>query len=131
MQRSLRSIVPAISCTGTRPSPPTNSPDCSNEPETLMPYRALIIGIENYAAVDDGSLAKSLPGTVESAGNFKDWLSAKWKAEGVADADTQMIVCSEPALPGGRSATTKSILSAILELKRDGQGATDEFYFFF
>ncbi|WP_315755859.1 MULTISPECIES: caspase family protein [unclassified Bradyrhizobium] len=96
-----------------------------------MPYRALIIGIENYAAVDDGSLAKSLPGTVESAGNFRDWISEKWKAEGVADADTQMIVCSEPALPGGRPATTKNILSAILELKRDGQGATDEFYFFF
>lgn len=96
-----------------------------------MPYRALIIGIENYAAVDDGSLAKSLPGTVKSAGDFRDWLSAKWKAEGVADANTQMIVCSEPALPGGRLATTKSILSAVLELKRDGQGSTDEFFFFF
>src|SRR5262249_15776138 len=128
---SQQSTVPVTSCLGTRLSRLRNSRDYSTEPEILMPYRALIIGIENYAAVEDGSLAKSLPGTVKSAGDFKDWLSAKWRAEGVGETDTQMIICSEPALSGGRPATTKSILSAILELKRDGQGATDEFFFFF
>ena len=63
-----------------------------------MTFRALIIGIEQYPDVRDGSIAKSLPETSKSASDFRDWLLAKWKAEGVNAADTHLLL--QPAARG-------------------------------
>src|ERR1700674_5738192 len=96
-----------------------------------MTFRALIIGIEEYPDVRDGSIAKSLPGTSKSASDFRNWLLAKWKAEGVKPADTQIVFCASPPQEGGTGATSEDIQTAILEIKDKGQSATEEFYFFF
>jgi len=57
-----------------------------------MTFRALIIGIEQYPDVRDGSIAKSLPETSKSASDFRDWLLAKLMAEGVNAADTHLLL---------------------------------------
>jgi hypothetical protein len=93
--------------------------------------RALIIGIEDYPSVSDGSIDAKLPGTLGSALAFRDWLSAKWDAEQVAAADRQLIFCSEPIVQGGRPAARDDILQALLDLRSSGQNATEEFFFFF
>ena len=93
-----------------------------------MTFRALIIGIEEYPDVRDGSIAKSLPGTSKSASDFRDWLLAKWKAEGVKAADTQVVFCTSPPQQGGTGATSEDIQTAIMEIKDKGQNATEEFY---
>ena len=96
-----------------------------------MASRALIIAIENYSRVTGGGLAKTLPGTLDAALRFRDWLNTKWQAEGKAAADTQLLLCSEPPQPGGGGASRDDIVEAMLKLKQDGQSATDELYVFF
>jgi len=93
--------------------------------------RALVIAIQEYRSVTDGSVARALPGTLQAGTDFRDWLISKWNSENVAMADRQLIFCSAPVVTGGRSATPSDILRALLELKTAGQNATDEFYFFF
>jgi hypothetical protein len=94
-----------------------------------MAVRALVIAIENYPAVQVGGIAKRLPGTLKAGLDFKAWLLAKWKSEGLAD--TQLILCSDPVQVDGAGATAEEIRSALLQLQADGQSATDELYFFF
>ncbi len=94
-----------------------------------MAARALIIAIENYPAVQVGGIAKQLPGTLQAGFDFKAWLLAKWASEG--RADTQLIFCSDPVQPGGIGATADDIRGALLQLKADGQSATEELFFFF
>ena len=96
-----------------------------------MAVRALIIAIENYPQVQVGGIAKSLPGTLQAGLDFKAWLVEKWKAEGRLENDTQLIFCSDPAQPGCSGASAEDIRSALLKLKDDGQGATEELYLFF
>lgn len=92
-----------------------------------MAVRALIIAIENYPVVQVGGIAKQLPGTLQAGLDFKAWLLAKWQGR----TDTQLIFCSDPVQPGGTGATADDIRGALLQLKADGQSATEELYFFF
>jgi hypothetical protein len=96
-----------------------------------MAVRALIIAIEDYKKVQDGGIAKTLPGTLQAGQDFKAWLLAKWKAEKRAEADTHLIFCSEPAQPGGSGAARDDILGALLELRKVGRGSTEELTFYF
>jgi hypothetical protein len=96
-----------------------------------MGRRALIVGIEEYARVSDGSIAARLDGTLKSAQDFQTWLIAKWDAEGVLAADRQIIFCSEPTVAGGRHATAEDLTQALLDLKAAGQGSTSELFFYF
>ena len=96
-----------------------------------MAVRAVVIAIEDYPKVEVGGIAKRLPGTLQAGLDFKDWLLEKWKAEGRAENDTQLIFCSEPVQPGGTGATSKDIRKALRKLKDDGQSATEELYVFF
>jgi hypothetical protein len=95
-----------------------------------MAVRALIIAIENYPKAM-GGMAKTLPGTLQAGLRFKDWLLNKWKQEERNDADTQLIFCSEPVQQDGTGASSNDIRKALLELKEQGQSATDELYVFF
>lgn len=92
-----------------------------------MAVRALVIAIENYPVVQVGGIAKQLPGTLQAGLDFKAWLLAKWEGR----TDTQLIFCSDPVQPGGIGATADDIRGALLQLKADGQSATEELYFFF
>ncbi|SFI60885.1 caspase family protein [Bradyrhizobium sp. Gha] len=96
-----------------------------------MSRRALIIGIEDYVDVQDGSIGPKLPGTREAALAFRDWLSAKWNAEHIAQTDRQIVFCSEPIVPDGRPAKLDDINQALLDIRAAGQDSTDEFFFFF
>lgn len=96
-----------------------------------MGRRALIIGIEEYANVSDNSIAAKLEGTLKAAEDFQRWLSAKWDAEGVAAADRQIIFCSEPVVADGRHAKAEDITQALLDLRKEGQNTTEEFFFYF
>jgi hypothetical protein len=92
-----------------------------------MPDRALIIAIENYPVVQVGGVEKQLLGTLQAGLDFKAWLLAKWEGR----TDIQLIFCSDPVQPGGTGATAEDIRSALLQLKADGGGATNELFFFF
>jgi hypothetical protein len=94
-----------------------------------MAVRGLVIAIENYPVVQVGGIEKELTGTLKAGLDFKDWLLAKWQSEG--RTDTQLIFCSGPAQADGTGATADDIRSALLQLKADGQGTTEELYFFF
>jgi len=96
-----------------------------------MGARALIIAIESYPGAQGGGLTQTLPGTLQAGRNFRDWLAKKWKAEGRAAADTQLLFCSEPVEPGGTGASNQDIRKALLALKTSGQGTTEELYVFF
>lgn len=96
-----------------------------------MGRRALIIAVEDYPSVTDGSIAKKLPGTLAAGVAFRDWLIAKWDSELVAADDRQIELCSEPTVPGGRQARHEDILKALVAIKAAGQNATEEFFFFF
>jgi hypothetical protein len=96
-----------------------------------MPVRALIIAIEKYPNVSDGSMAKELPGTLAAGQAFRAWLTDKWTQEGKVAADTQLIFCSEPKQPDGEGAARSDVLKALRTLQQNGQNATDELYFFF
>jgi len=52
-----------------------------------------------------GGIAQELPGTLAAGQAFKDWLERKWRAEGRAADETQVLFCSEPQIAGGRSAS--------------------------
>jgi hypothetical protein len=96
-----------------------------------MAFRALIIGIETYPDVTDGSIANQLPGTLDAARRFRQWLTDKWDAEGVSAADRQIIFCSSARETGGNGAAQVDILKALKQLSDDGQNATKELFFFF
>ncbi len=95
-----------------------------------MAHRALIIAIESYPQMS-GGIQQTLPGTLQAGENFRDWLLAKWQAEGVKDADQQVLFCSSPAIAGGRPADADDIRAALEVLRTDGQNATEELYVFF
>jgi len=96
-----------------------------------MSFRALIIGIESYAQVQDGSIASELPGTLQAAFDFRDWLTQKWNKEGVPAAAQQILFCSSPIQPGGLGASYDAIMDALITLAKTGQNATKELYVFF
>ncbi|MBN8987928.1 MAG: caspase family protein [Rhizobiales bacterium] len=96
-----------------------------------MSRRALIIAIENYPLVSDGSLDTDLERTVARARLFRFWLTRKWKREGISKHDQHVIFCSEPKVIGGRGASIKDLTDALLELKNLGRNMTDELYFYF
>src|SRR5689334_17991880 len=96
-----------------------------------MAHRALIIAIEQYSFAQSGLVANELPGTLNAGKRFKDWLIQKWQVEGHAPADTEIIFCSDPAVPGGRSANRAGILAALDELRKKPQNTTKELFFFF
>jgi hypothetical protein len=96
-----------------------------------MAARALIIAIENYPDAQGGSLAKTLPGTLQAALDFRDWLLAKWATEGRAAADTEVLFCSEPKQSFGTGATQQDILGALTTLRDHGQNQTEELFLFF
>ena len=96
-----------------------------------MSFRALIIGIESYPQVQDGSIASELPGTLQAAFDFRDWLTQKWNNEGVPAAAQQILFCSSPIQPGGLGASYDAIMDALITLAATGQNATKELYVFF
>jgi hypothetical protein len=96
-----------------------------------MAYRALIIAVESYPGVGDGSIAKQLPGTLDAAQRFRQWLTKKWDDDGVSAADRQIVFCSSPTEPGGNGAAQADLLRALQQLGNDGQNATKELFFFF
>jgi Caspase domain len=98
---------------------------------SAMACRALIIAIENYSFAQSGLVANQLPGTLDAGKKFKDWLTQKWKIEGHATTDTEIIVCSDPVVPGGRPANRAGILAALDELRKKPQNTTEELFFFF
>ena len=95
-----------------------------------MAVRALIIAIEDYAQSTAG-LAKSLPGTLQTGLDFRDWLVQKWAAEGMDPAQTQVLFCSEPMQPNGRGATRADIVASLAQLQNVGRDQTDELFVFF
>lgn len=96
-----------------------------------MAVRALIIAIEEYANVRGGGIQRKLPGTLSAGLAFRSWLEEKWTSEGRAQGDMELFLLSEPRQPGGRGATRADIVSALQELKVNGQNATEELFFFF
>jgi hypothetical protein len=91
-----------------------------------MSHRALIVAIEDYTQVGGGGVAAKLDGTLQAGRDFKKWLEDKWgKAE---VAEPQIIFCSEPKEPGGRGASRKDIIAAMMELAAQGAGQTEELY---
>lgn len=96
-----------------------------------MGHRALIIGVEDYPSVSDGSIEGKLLGTLDAAVAFRDWLTAKWNSENIPDAERQIIFCSEPVVAGGRPAARDDIVQGLLDLKAAGQNSTEELFFFF
>lgn len=96
-----------------------------------MGQRALIIAIERYPRVEDGSIATELPGTIKQALDFREWLTRKWDGSGIADDERQIVFCSEPAIDGGRGASIDDIKTALDELQSAGRDGTDEYYLYF
>lgn len=96
-----------------------------------MTARALIIAIEQYPRVTGGSLAGTLDGTLQAGLDVEGWLRAKWRRDGIADADTEVIFCSEPRQPHGRGATRQDIVDALLDLRQSGARMTHELFVFF
>lgn len=96
-----------------------------------MSARALIVAIEEYASVEGGALAASLPGTLQAATEFRDWLVEKWRGEGRPAAETQVLFCSEPRVAGERGARRADVIGALAELKQTGRNTTDELYVYF
>ena len=118
-----------------------------------MAKRALIIAIENYPQVEGGP-AKTLPGTLDAAKAFEQWLQAKWKADrdeeqraattGTAVAmtpqppETVVWFCSEPKADLGRGpemtecgASLNEITSCLRKLRTVGANSTEELFVFF
>jgi hypothetical protein len=93
-----------------------------------MAERALIIAIEEYPQITDGSAEKKLSGTLVAAQNFRDWLTAKWHAENTSG---QILFCSNPLVPGGQGASKDDIIRALRLLLKDGRDQTEVFYFYF
>lgn len=94
-----------------------------------MAVRALIIAIESYPQSKTGGLAQTLEGTLQAGRDFRDWLVAKWAAEG--RDETQVLFCSEPPEPGGSGAGREEILTALDDLKNQPSRTTEELYVFF
>lgn len=93
-----------------------------------MADRALIIAIENYGAATSGFAAKQLPGTVDAATRFRDWLEAKWTRE---QTTGKVFFCSEPQVPGGRGASNAELIQALIDLQAEGQNTTDSLFVYF
>ena len=93
-----------------------------------MAERALIVAVEKYDRITDGSAEKKLDGTLAAAQKFRDWLEAKWQAEG---ATGQILFCSNPQITGGRGADRDDIIDALLLLLKEGRDQTEAFYFYF
>jgi hypothetical protein len=93
-----------------------------------MAERALIIAVEEYPQITDGSAEKKLSGTLVAAQNFRDWLTAKWHAENTSG---QILFCSNPLVPGGQGASKDDIIRALRLLLKDGRDQTEVFYFYF
>src|SRR5260370_19167656 len=93
-----------------------------------MAERALIIAVEEYPQITDGSVEKKLSGTLVAAQNFRDWLTAKWHAENTSG---QILFCSNPLVPGGQGASKDDIIRALRLLLKDGRDQTEVFYFYF
>jgi hypothetical protein len=95
-----------------------------------MAHRALIIAIERYPQMTAG-IAGVLPDTLKSGEDFRDWLLAKWDAEGVAAGDREVLFCSEPQIAGGHQASVSAIRDVLKQLRATGQNATEALYLFF
>jgi Caspase domain len=93
-----------------------------------MAERALIIAVEKYDQITDGSVEKKLDGTLAAAQRFRDWLEAKWQAERTSG---QILFCSNPPVPGGQGASKDDIIRALRLLLKEGRDQTDVFYFYF
>lgn len=92
-----------------------------------MTRRGFIIGIENYAQMQEG-LARTLPGTHRNALAFYDWLVT---SQHVAPSDIWF--CTEDAKIPQRTAGADrdDIVAELLRLKTAGKDRTDELYVFF
>jgi Caspase domain len=89
-----------------------------------MARRALIIAIEHYALMEEG-LAPRLPGTHDSALEFRRWLL---QDQGLAAGDITMCV-EDPALGGGTAgATMDDALQVLLDLRSAGRNLTEHLY---
>jgi hypothetical protein len=95
-----------------------------------MASRALIIAAESYPRAQ-GGVASSLPGTLQAGLDFKAWLESKWKADGLAESETEIVFCSSPQVSDGLPATAADVTSAIYALKDRGRGMTEKLYVFF
>ncbi len=96
-----------------------------------MVSRALIIAIEEYPDLDQPGIEKTLPDTLSDALKFKEWLEAKWTAEGRDETERELIFCSEPKQGFGTGASVTDVKGALLDLEKRGRNMTDELYFYF
>ncbi|YCM44589.1 caspase family protein [Verrucomicrobiaceae bacterium 227] len=95
-----------------------------------MASRALIIAVQEYPKTTLGMMEKTLPGVIDSAVAFKQWLEQKWLEENVAEH--HIIFCSEPPQPGGLGASWDEIVSSLEQLQKDSViASTDELFFYF
>jgi hypothetical protein len=90
--------------------------------------RALIIAIENYPAATSGFTATQLPGTLDAATKFREWLEAKWRRE---QTTGKVFFCSEPLVPGGRGASNADLIQALIDLQAEGQNTTESLFVYF
>lgn len=93
-----------------------------------MADRALIIAIESYSAATCGFTARQLPGTLEAATRFREWLEAKWSREQTTGT---VLFCSEPQVPGGRGASNADLIQALIDLQAAGRNTTDHLFVYF
>ncbi|MFQ5823533.1 MAG: caspase family protein [bacterium] len=91
-----------------------------------MPNRALIIAIENYP-LSQGSLTKTLEGTLNSAISFRQWLLERKKLNPI-----HIQFCTDQECEGRTSGATRSeIIKAIAKLVQEGKDNTSELYIYF
>ena len=100
-----------------------------------MAHRALIIAIEDYSLAQGGP-ARTLPGTLDAAKAFEQWLQTKWTAENVTDGEVWF--CSEPKVALGRGPSVKQCGASLAELtlclrklRTVGANSTERLYIFF
>ncbi len=97
-----------------------------------MATRALVVGIERYPRMKTALTGPLVPGAVEGAARFCEWLVA----EGVEDISLHLSPQAESVLPAGYAgpigdATTAAVKRSLRELRTRGHAETEKLFFYF
>lgn len=92
-----------------------------------MTKRAFILAIERYSQLEEG-LSPELPGTHESALEFREWLIGTKRLD-----PSDIFFCAEDLSLEGRTsgASRNEVVNELLRLKDNGKDDTEESFFFF